>query len=514
MTYLESLGSAKRDAAYGQPRVMICDDDRFSVQPLADALAAQGVLVKVMERPQDCLAAARREHFDLFIIDMALGVNAPAHLRDGLALARAIWTQASPVSVPIVGITAYRDEDWKERSLALGLVNFFNKPFKPKEVVPDLLKLLSSRTQARQAMENWLEHTAGKHWHVVELSANRDSVVELQSNLVARKGLLKPETTEVRLAQRMLHMGMMDEGLLEQLGCRLQECLIPPQLNVGFHQHRLLSQLAQRPFRLLLSLEDSGWDHLPWELCRYTDGSDSGHWLGGDPQLTCARVAPKIGHLPEDEALPTPLKILVIGVSPPESPRLDLKSELRELEQALDPLGQDVEWRRLGSPDLDPEDGVSPQAVNEQIESFEPDIVHFMCHGVADALVLERDGRLAVWSDYFRNLDLTGSGVKLLVLNCCLFAHPGESSLGGPLCNVSVGVQAVIGHFFPVSDRAAIRFCRLLYEGLVGGAALDRALQEARRLVWSQELQEGRTFLPVLYVRDRILKICPLETGS
>ncbi len=514
MTYLNYPSTRKKGSGRYQPRVMICDDEPISVRPLMDALDAEGVHVELTERPQDCLAAARREQFDLFIIDMALGAYTVAHLRNGLELARAIWTQASPVNVPIVGITGYLP-DWEERALELGLVNFLLKPLDPSEIVPDLLRLLDSRKNARQAMELWLEQTAGKRWHVVELSANRDNAVELQSNLVAGKGILTPEGPEVSLAQRVLHMGMMDRKLFEELGGRLQECLIPPQLNVGFHQHRLLSQLAQRPFRLLLRLGESGWDHLPWEFCRYTDGTDGGHWLGGDPQLTCARSAPNSGRLLDDEALPKSLKILVVGASPPGLPSLDLKSELRNLEEALVPLGQNVEWRRLGPSELDSVVGeASPETVNEHIKSFEPDIVHFICHGATSALALERDSRLALWSDYFLNLDLTGRGVKLLVLNCCLSAYPGESSPGMALGGVSAGVNAVIGHFFPVSDRAAIRFCRLLYEGLVGGAVLDAAFQEARRLVWSQELQEGRPFLPVLYVRDRFLKIDRRGSGN
>lgn len=486
--------------------IMICDNDRYSIDPLVDRLRSEGFEVEVTTHPEPCLARARDKDFDLFILDMDFGPNMPPGMKNGLELAQELWKLESAVDVPIVGITGVYPE-WREKALDLGLINFLEKPHLVRQM-PKLLAVLDSRDEAQQAMENWLAQTAGPHWNLVELRLGHQTVdlQSMQSTLVAGSGPLILPREECRLALRVLEQGMNDQEFFEGLGARLQQSLFPGAVNVAFHQQRLLSQLAQRPFRLLMHCEDSTSARLPWELCRYSGGTDSGHWLGGDPQLTCARVPHHGGRLLDDEDLPLPVKILVVGAQAPGTPELKLNQELEALREAMRPLDDRVEWKVLGLP-LTPSEEASPATINEEINRFQPTIIHFMCHGVEGALLLEQQQALATWSDYFLNLDLAGQGVKLLMLNCCSSAQSGSTSPGLAEAGAKAGVRAVIGHFFPVSDPAAISFTRLFYSALARGDALDKALQGARRQVASEELRNHRTFLPVMWIRERFFRL-------
>jgi len=502
-------------------RVMILDDKPFNVQALAERLRFEGIEVEIADRPERCLERARKVRFDLFILDIDLGPSAPPHLPDGLAVARVLRKERVTVNVPIVGITGIQAQR-KDEALGLGMVKFYLKPLRLDVVVPALRALFESRKKAKEATANWLADTAGEDWNVLEMIVS-EGYARLRSTVVTGEGPLSLQGRDLSLALRLVLQGKIDRELFEEIGVRLYDGLFPPQVNVGLQQCRLLAQLAQQPLRLLIRIEDSLWEHLPWELCRYTGGTHGGHWLGGDPFLTCSRLASNSGPLKPDEVIRRPLRVLVVGPSPAGGAQLDLAGELNDIYSALGCEKQDtgVEWQFLGSPWIEdvppalrPVAEASPANVNEALLRFRPHIVHFIAHGLQGALVLEESGFKKEWADFFLHLDLVGKGVRLLVINSCLSGHPGSSSPGLALAGVTAGVTAVAGHLYQVSDRAARRFAKLLYQELARGEAIDRAFQTARSRVWSEELQENRPFLPLLFVRDQFLRLDPGPAGS
>lgn len=497
-----------------QKRIMILDDEPFTVQSLVERLRFEGFEVELTDRPQRCLERARKVRFDLFILDVDLGPGAPPHLPDGLAVARVLRKERATVNVPIVGITGIQAQR-RDEALSLGMVKFYLKPLRLDAVIPALRALFESRKKAKEATASWLVETAGEEWNVLEMVVS-EGYAKLRSTLVAGEGPLSLQGRDLSLALRLIHQGKIDTELFEEIGVRLYDGLFPPQANVGLQQCRLLAQLAQQPLRFLIRIEDSLWEHLPWELCRYTGGTHGGHWLGGDPYLTCSRLASNSGPLKPDEVLRRPLKILVVGPSPAGGAELDMAGELNEIHAALSSEAQDsgTEWQFLGPswieeipPELSPVAEASPANVNEALLRFRPHIVHFIAHGLQGALVLEEGGFRKEWADFFLHLDLVGKGVRLLVINSCLSGHPGTASPGLALAGATAGVTAVAGHLYQVSDRAARRFAKLLYQELARGEAIDRAFQTARSRVWSEELQEKRPFLPLLFVRDQFLRL-------
>jgi CHAT domain-containing protein len=93
------------------------------------------------------------------------------------------------------------------------------------------------------------------------------------------------------------------------------------------------------------------------------------------------------------------------------------------------------------------------------------------------------------------------ASLRLVVLSACEgareAAREGVSSTAAKL--VELGVPAVIGMEYPVSDGAAIEFSRVLYEGLVHGLPVDTAVAWARRTLYL-----GRSFdwiTPIVFMR-------------
>jgi CheY-like chemotaxis protein len=85
----------------------------------------------------EALEAARRESPDLVIMDIEM----PA--LDGLAATRRIRGEEKTREVPIVAVSAYGAEHWRERALEAGCNEYVSTPFDPKEL-EDLIKSLLS----------------------------------------------------------------------------------------------------------------------------------------------------------------------------------------------------------------------------------------------------------------------------------------------------------------------------------------------------------------------------------
>lgn len=86
----------------------------------------------------EALEAVRRESPDLVIMDIEM----PA--LDGLAATRKIRGEEGMQDVPIVAVSAYGTEHWRDRALAAGCNEYVSTPFDPKEL-EELIKSLLDR---------------------------------------------------------------------------------------------------------------------------------------------------------------------------------------------------------------------------------------------------------------------------------------------------------------------------------------------------------------------------------
>jgi two-component system phosphate regulon response regulator PhoB len=124
-----------------EQRVLVVDDEADIVALVAYHLAKAGYRVSTASTGPDALEAARREHPALVVLDLMLpglsGYEVLEQLRAG----------ESSRDVPVLMLTARRDEEDRIRGLSLGADDYLTKPFSPQELVLRVSAILR-RTRA------------------------------------------------------------------------------------------------------------------------------------------------------------------------------------------------------------------------------------------------------------------------------------------------------------------------------------------------------------------------------
>jgi CheY-like chemotaxis protein len=105
-------------------RALVVDDDRDTLELMAEVLRSRGVLVTAAANADEGLAALDREVPDILLTDIAMPDS------DGYDLIRRV--RERPIErggrVPAVAITAYARAEDTERSLASGFQIHLSKP--------------------------------------------------------------------------------------------------------------------------------------------------------------------------------------------------------------------------------------------------------------------------------------------------------------------------------------------------------------------------------------------------
>jgi CHAT domain-containing protein len=199
-----------------------------------------------------------------------------------------------------------------------------------------------------------------------------------------------------------------------------------------------------------------------------------------------------------------PLRILGMVSSPSDVVELDVGQERQKLEEALAPLvaqgGVQVRWLERAT----------LQALQRELRRDEYHIFHYIGHGGYDratddgVLVLEdEEGRSRLVSGpELATLLADETSLRLAVLNACEGAR---SSVSDPFSGVASSlvrreIPAVIAMQLEITDRAAITFASELYSALADGYAVDAALAEARKAIYSDR-NDVEWATPVLFMR-------------
>jgi DNA-binding response OmpR family regulator len=106
--------------------ILVVDDEPKIVKLAQDYLERGGFRVLPAYDGTSALAAARRDHPDLIVLDL----NLPG--TDGLDVARAVRRESD---VPIIMLTARAEETDRLIGLELGADDYVTKPFSPRELV-------------------------------------------------------------------------------------------------------------------------------------------------------------------------------------------------------------------------------------------------------------------------------------------------------------------------------------------------------------------------------------------
>jgi DNA-binding response OmpR family regulator len=118
------------------PRALVVEDDPDIGQLLTHYLQKAGFEPTVLTTGRDVLARARREAFDVILLDLMLpGL-------DGLQVCRALRSDPGTAQVPIIMLTAKGEEPDRIVGLELGADDYITKPFSPNEVIARIRALL------------------------------------------------------------------------------------------------------------------------------------------------------------------------------------------------------------------------------------------------------------------------------------------------------------------------------------------------------------------------------------
>jgi hypothetical protein len=280
-------------------------------------------------------------------------------------------------------------------------------------------------------------------------------------------------------------------GTTVRFGSYLFDTLIGASIWAKLFKHA--EDSSDRFIELCLSWDsnDAYLHRLNWEMMH---GPDSFLFLDRSIKIAVSRVAPGTETIiPRAAELP-PRMLFVIGTSLNDT-QIRAGAEyvglLRQLER---------NHRRIHSRVLQ---NASPQRLMEIIRSFQPDVVHFICHGGFNAheghgyLELELDDGDENRERYAPQLfSFLSSGTQvpsIVVLSACSTATVGSSRILGahelaPLAAelVRAGIPIVIGMGGEISDLACRLFTRRFGESLVLGEPLVMATTEGRRAAFAE----------------------------
>src|SRR6266496_3741192 len=116
------------DATNRLRTILVVDDFEDTRLLLRTWLERKGFRVVEAEDGVEAVARAEEENPDLIIMDMEMP------LLDGLAATRKIRKVAALETVPVVAVSAYGADQFREQALAAGCNEYVSTPFEPKEL--------------------------------------------------------------------------------------------------------------------------------------------------------------------------------------------------------------------------------------------------------------------------------------------------------------------------------------------------------------------------------------------
>lgn len=110
-------------------RILVVDDEPDIVALVAYHLGKAGYRLATAANGQDALDAARRDRFSLIVLDLMLpGIS-------GFDVLETLRSEETTRHVPVLMLTARREEPDRIRGLSLGADDYLTKPFSPAELV-------------------------------------------------------------------------------------------------------------------------------------------------------------------------------------------------------------------------------------------------------------------------------------------------------------------------------------------------------------------------------------------
>lgn len=116
--------------------ILICDDDELLVDLLEYRLGARGFRVRVARDGGEAMAMVAQQAPDAIVLDAMMPVM------DGYQVLRRLRGDAATAAIPVIMLTARKQERDIVGALELGASDYLVKPFIPEELMTRLTRLL------------------------------------------------------------------------------------------------------------------------------------------------------------------------------------------------------------------------------------------------------------------------------------------------------------------------------------------------------------------------------------
>jgi DNA-binding response OmpR family regulator len=122
--------------------ILVAEDDRDIADLIAHYVLRSGWTSQVVGSGDEALATARKQRFDLVILDVMLpGMS-------GLEVCRALRADSTTAAIPIIIVTARAEETDRIIGLDIGADDYLSKPFSPNELVARIRALMRRSKRA------------------------------------------------------------------------------------------------------------------------------------------------------------------------------------------------------------------------------------------------------------------------------------------------------------------------------------------------------------------------------
>ena len=128
-------------------KILVVDDDEVVLKTLSLKLHGAGYEVFTAMDGAEAVAAARKEHPDLVVLDIGFPPAVDGVPWDGFRIMDWFQRLNPKKKIPIIIITGRDDPNYKERATRSGVVAFFHKPIDHG----DLLKVIRTVLESSQA---------------------------------------------------------------------------------------------------------------------------------------------------------------------------------------------------------------------------------------------------------------------------------------------------------------------------------------------------------------------------
>jgi len=124
--------------------ILVAEDDRDIAELIAHYVERSGWTPHTVASGDDALASARKQPFDVVILDVMLpGMS-------GLEVCRALRADTKTNAIPIIMVTARAEETDRIIGLDIGADDYLAKPFSPNELVARIRALMRRSKRGEQ----------------------------------------------------------------------------------------------------------------------------------------------------------------------------------------------------------------------------------------------------------------------------------------------------------------------------------------------------------------------------